>query len=357
MIIPTLNEADHLPGLLVDLHAQQKIRLEMVVGDGGSRDATVALARTLGARVLKAPLGRGRQMNRAAARARSPYLLFLHADSRLPDPFLLAPALAALKAALNDSPDGAVAGHFPLRFQRTRQDHAWTYRFMEAKTHLNRVNTTNGDQGLLLSRTFFNQLGGFAESLAFLEDQELAEKIRRRGRWITLPGTLVTSARRFEAQGVSATYLLMSLIMGAYSTGLRPFFTRLPDVYRAVQRKGSEEGRLYLSPYFKALRAMHRKDLPGWAKIRAWQRIGGYIRSNIWQVFFYLDVRTHPEREQSQHPWLDFYDRHLVRCLANPIVDAVLCLSCFLLVFGLIAPYYSIIESRQQKDDARWFDA
>ena len=346
VIIPTLNEAAHLPTLLEELQCQQGIQVEIIVGDGGSRDATAATARRSGVKVVQAPRGRGIQMNRAAAQARGTFLLFLHADSHLPDPSFLARALAAFKPAREAASGGAVAGHFALRFRRTRRDHRAAYRFLEAKTRLNRCNTTNGDQGFLLTREFFFYLGGFSEELPWLEDQELAEKIRSRGRWITLPGTLATSARRFETQGFHSTYLLMSIIMGTYSTGLRQLFSRLPDVYAAAPKGGQTHGKLLLGPCFQAIRSIQREDLKGWAKARAWWRIGRYIRQNIWQIFYYLDVRTQPAAPWNQHPWLNFHDRRLAPVLANPLMDAMTGAACFMVIFGLLMPCYALAERK-----------
>ncbi|NCC36801.1 MAG: glycosyltransferase [Chloroflexia bacterium] len=93
IIIPTLNEAHALPLVLGDIALQRGIRLEVIVGDGGSTDATKAAAIAGGARFVPARRGRGAQMNEAARLARGPYLFFLHADSRLHDPHLLADAI------------------------------------------------------------------------------------------------------------------------------------------------------------------------------------------------------------------------------------------------------------------------
>ena len=120
VIIPTLNEAANLPSLMTDLAAQQGVELEIIVGDGGSADATCMIAHRRGATVVRAPRGRGAQMNHAAAHAQGTYLLFLHADSRLYDPYLLKSAVAALEAARQSNSSGAVAGHFALCFTRTR---------------------------------------------------------------------------------------------------------------------------------------------------------------------------------------------------------------------------------------------
>ena len=109
IIIPTLNEAAHLPALLADLQQQQGLSLELIVGDGGSTDATARIADSFGARLVHSGRGRGRQMNAAARWARGEFLLFLHADSRLEEPLLLRTALTALQQAEREQP--GIAGH------------------------------------------------------------------------------------------------------------------------------------------------------------------------------------------------------------------------------------------------------
>ena len=104
VIIPALNEADTLPALLADLGRQEDIALEIVIGDGGSTDATEAVTGSFGGRFVRCPRGRGAQMNAAAGQATGIYFLFLHADSRLDDSRLLVNALAALQQAELEQP-------------------------------------------------------------------------------------------------------------------------------------------------------------------------------------------------------------------------------------------------------------
>ena len=191
-----------------------------------SGDGTPALARRNGARVVTAPRGRGTQMNAAARQSTGRFVLFLHADSAIRDRFLLADAVDALDRAIRADRCDDIAGHFRLKFIRSGRRNRLAYRYIENKTGFNRPYTTNGDQGFLLKRRFFDRLGGFEERFGFLEDQQLAEKIRSRGRWITLPGRLYSSARRFESEGFHQRYILMSIIMGAHSTGLARRQTR-----------------------------------------------------------------------------------------------------------------------------------
>ena len=349
VIVPALDEAEVLPDLLADLHGQQGVRLEVLVADGGSFDATATLAAAAGARVIAAPRGRGAQMNAAARLARGPMLLFLHADSRLPDPHLLAGALHALETAGREGTP--VAGHFPLCFDRRTDRNRLGYRYLEEKSTLNREQTINGDQGLLLAAPFFARLGGFDESLPFLEDQRIAARIRACGRWLTLPGRLHTSARRFEAEGFHRRYLLMGLIMTMHSLGREEFFAQAPQVYR-VQR---QTGRLLLSPYFRLLRSLarHHWGLRGTGTTVL--RLGGYLRVNLWQLFFFGDVLLRPLLGPGRSPLLGLHERLRARLPARDRVvwlpvDALLGLGGALFVLGVLAPWFRLVDGRADGD-------
>ena len=339
IIIPALNEAGTLPALLADLGRQEDIAFEIIIGDGGSTDATETVAGSFGSRFLRCPRGRGGQMNAAAGQATGIYFLFLHADSRLDDSRLLVNALATLQQAEKEHP--RVAGHFRLRFMRSGQRNRLAYRYIEEKTALNRTNTTNGDQGLLLSRTFYHQLGGFDDSLPFLEDQRLAEKIRDQGRWLTLPGSLHTSARRFENEGFHRRYLLMGMMMGLFSIGELAFFTRAPGVYRVQQ----ETGQLLLTPFFGLLWSMVRRDWGLSGTLRTFYRLGHYIRHNAWQLFFFLDVWLRPHLGPGRYPLLGFYDRLVAPCIDFRLLSVFTGLCCFVWYMGILAPFIWLQES------------
>jgi rSAM/selenodomain-associated transferase 2 len=343
IIIPTLNEAAHLPALLADLQQQQGLTLELIVGDGGSTDATARIAASFGARFVRSGRGRGQQMNAAARWGRGAFLLFLHADSRLEDPLLLHTALTVLQQAAGEQPEAA--GHFCLHFHRSGGKNALAYRYIEEKTALNRPNTTNGDQGMLLSRNFFIELGGFDDSLSFLEDQRLAEKIRGQGRWITLPGVLHTSARRFESEGWHRRYLLMGMMMGFYSIGELSFFHRAPAVYRVQEATG----RLQLAPIFGLLWSMVRHDWRLTGTLRTFYRLGRYIRHNAWQLFFFLDVWLRPLLGPGRAPLLSFHDRIVAPCINVRVVDGLVGLGCFVWYMGILAPWFSLLECIERR--------
>ena len=341
VIIPALNEQECLPLLLADLQAQKGVVLEIVVADGGSTDNTLANCRPFKPLVVKTPRGRAFQLNAGFRKSTGQNLLFLHADSRLADPRLLCKALTYWHKALSETRSSTVAGHFPLKFMRAGQTHKMTFRYMEGKTHFNRINTTSGDQGFLLKRSFFKDLGGFDESQHFLEDQKLAEKIRRRGTWITLPGRLYTSCRRFEVAGCHRLYILMSMLMALYSTGRMEFFNRAQAIYASQ----AETGYLLLKHYFEAAIKMFVYDLGFFGTLRAWFYIGRYIRQNSWQMFYFFDVLFRTSHTAGTYPFLDFHDKYFWPATDNTVCDVFNTFISFFLFMLILAPYFYIVDT------------
>lgn len=341
IIIPALNEQDCLPRLLADLQAQKEMVLEIIVADGGSTDNTLANCRPFKPLVVKAPRGRALQLNAGFRKSTGQNLLFLHADSRLSDPGLLYNALDHWHKALSKTRSNTVAGHFPLKFTQAGQAHKMTFRYMEGKTHFNRINTTNGDQGFLLKRSFFEDLGGFDESLHFLEDQKLAEKIRCRGTWITLPGRLYTSGRRFEAAGCHRLYILMSMLMALYSTGHMEFFSRAQAIYASQ----AETGYLLLKQYFGAAIKMFVYDLGFFGSLRAWFYIGRYIRQNSWQMFYFFDVLFRTTGTTGTYPFLSFHDKYFGPATDNTVCDVINTFISFFWFMLVLAPYFYIVDT------------
>ncbi|MCB1856743.1 MAG: TIGR04283 family arsenosugar biosynthesis glycosyltransferase [Gammaproteobacteria bacterium] len=303
VIIPAINEAKSLPLLLRGLAQQREIRLEIIVADGGSDDETLICAHQHGALVARSQAGRGVQMNTAAGLARSPHLLFLHADSELTSPTQLSVALTTFKEACHRLGHRRIAGHFRLRFRRSEQRNGLAYHYYQEKSGLNRPECTNGDQGLMIAGEFFRRLGGFDESLWFLEDQRLAETVRRHGTWITLPGDLYTSARRFEQEGLSRRMILSALIMNFHNIGFLEFFHRARALYRNHDRSGP----LALSPLFQLIDQLNREAGATVARQR-WLATGSYVLGNSWQIFFFLDTLIGYLFGTGRHPFLATYD-------------------------------------------------
>ncbi len=341
IIIPTLNEETHLPYLLADLQAQRVTELEIIVADGGSTDHTLARCRPFGPTVVSAPRGRARQLNAGFRESSGDALLFLHADSRIKDPCLLVNALRYWQTTLAAGRTETIAGHFPLKFSRSNRKNAMTFRYTEGKTHFNRVNTTNGDQGFLLKRSFFKVLGGFDETQHFLEDQKLAEKIRAQGRWLTLPGLLYTSGRRFEVAGAHRLHILMSMLMALYSTGYTEFFARAKTIY-APQ---ADSRHLLLKPYFGAAVRMFVYDLGFFGTVRAWFHIGRYIRRNSWQMFYFFDVLLRTSEKKKRHPFLKFHDRYFWPLTNHPVGDTITAFVSFFWFMMVLAPYFLIVDT------------
>lgn len=293
VIIPVSNEEENLVRLLAELRQQQEITLELLVADGGSRDRGEAVAARFGARWVVSAPGRGEQMNTAAALAQAPHLLFLHADSVLPDPRLLATAMAAMAAVAHPR----VAGHFPLAFATEDPQLARHLRFHAAKSRLNRPGCFNGDQGLLISQAYFQELGGFDTSLPYLEDHRIARRIQRGGQWLTLPGTLITSARRFEQEGYLPRTWLNMLILLLENAGEEGFLREAPGFYRQQRESGS----LRVSFFLGCIHALHRAM--SWDRWwRHWLLLARHARREAWQLFLWVGLdKPDPFRAVAWH--------------------------------------------------------
>jgi rSAM/selenodomain-associated transferase 2 len=198
VVIPTLNAAVILPACIERLAGVD----EILVVDGGSRDATVEVARAAGARVIVAPRGRGTQLKAGGEAARGDWLLFLHADT-----LLGAGWRAAVEAHQAQRPRSAGCFRFRL------DDGAWQARLIErgVAARVRLLGLPYGDQGLLVPRLLYERVGGF-RPLPLMEDVDL---VRRLGRVRQLPVDAVTSAARWRRDGWlrrSATNLLCLLL-------------------------------------------------------------------------------------------------------------------------------------------------
>ncbi len=221
VIIPALNEAAQIAATLEN--ARQGSPHEIIVVDGGSTDGTGEIARAAGAKVIQSKPGRARQMNAGAARATGNVLLFLHADTVLPENWM-----RVVKDTLGKP--GVVAGSFGFRVAESFPGR-W---LVEWTTNLRSRWFQNpyGDQTQFLRRALFEELGGFAD-LPIMEDYELNQRLRRRGRVATSAAAAITSGRRWKKLGVIRTTLINKMMIAGYHLGVCPhklarFYCRLP---------------------------------------------------------------------------------------------------------------------------------
>jgi uncharacterized protein len=193
---------------------------EVIVVDGGSTDATPQLAREAGATVFQTRPGRSLQMNAGAARAHGNALLFLHADTLLPSDWL------RVVSRILDQP-GASAGAFQFRIAGDfpgRGIVEWTTNWRSRHRQL-----PYGDQALFLRRSFFEELGGYAD-LPIMEDYEFVRRLRRRGHVVTADAAAITSGRRWQRLGILRTTLVNKLVLAGYHLGVCPH--RIARFYR-----------------------------------------------------------------------------------------------------------------------------
>jgi rSAM/selenodomain-associated transferase 2 len=212
IIMPVLNEAEVLEDQLVHLtHQCTGHTYELLIVDGGSSDETVAIAQHYG-RVIHAPRGRAKQMNAGAEEARGDVLLFLHADTKLPDD-----AVCAIEKALA-SPE-VVGGAFRLCFDCQQ----WSYRFVAFTTNLRsqlrRIFT--GDQAYFVRTQSFQAVGGYPDQ-PLMEDLEIIFRLRKLGKVLLLPQYVTTSARRHEKIGLLRSVLFMWYLRTLYKFGVSP---------------------------------------------------------------------------------------------------------------------------------------
>ncbi|MFM9917124.1 MAG: TIGR04283 family arsenosugar biosynthesis glycosyltransferase [Rhizobacter sp.] len=208
IVIPTWNEAADVADTLDGLSALRTAGAEVLVVDGGSDDDTVARCNGGADRVLQAPRGRARQLNAGAAAARGEVLLFVHADTRLPDN-----AMASIGVALEA---GAEWGRFDVEIAGRSVMLPVIAALMNLRSRWSGIAT--GDQAIFVRRTLFESIGGFPDQ-PLMEDIELSTRLRRRCRPACLRARVVTSGRRWDRHGVWRTILLMWSLRWRYWMG------------------------------------------------------------------------------------------------------------------------------------------
>ncbi len=219
IIVPTLNEADGIVATLASLSDLRRRGHEVIVADGGSHDGTAGLVQGLVDLLVVASAGRAEQMNAGAHAAAGDVLLFLHADSRLPDRADRM-VLQGLEASRRSW------GRFDVRIDGSHPLLRLVQAMMNLRSRLTRICT--GDQAIFVRRETFAEIGGFPRQ-ELMEDIAISVRLRQLSAPLCLRQTCVTSARRWERQGVLRTVALMWWLRLQYALGATP--ARLARVY------------------------------------------------------------------------------------------------------------------------------
>ena len=209
VVVPALNEANGIRAALEALAPLRARGHEVIVVDGGSTDDTVRIAFPLADKVLRAGLGRGLQMNAGAQAASGDVLVFLHADTRLPENICI--------------PESAMWGRFDVEIEGRHPLLKVVACAMNLRSRLTGIAT--GDQAIFVRREAFT---GFPE-IPLMEDVAFSKAMKRRARPACLRDTVRTSGRRWESRGVLRTVLLMWRLRLMYFLGVHP--ERLARIY------------------------------------------------------------------------------------------------------------------------------
>lgn len=219
IIIPVLNEEVALASTLQQLQYLRQHGHEIIVVDGGSKDNTFMLAQNTADVAIVSKPGRAIQMNNGADIASGDVLLFLHADTVLPD--LVETILQQIGQT------EWFWGRFDVRLSSNR----FVYRIIEAMMNLrSRLSSiATGDQAIFISQSLFRQVSGFPE-IALMEDIALSLRLKSITRPICLKQKVITSSRRWEKKGVVSTVLLMWKLRLYYFFGVSP--NKLKQLYQ-----------------------------------------------------------------------------------------------------------------------------
>lgn len=223
IIIPVLNEAATIARTLS--HLEGGDNLEVIVVDGGSIDETAELAGSRGAKVIQSNPGKAVQMNTGAAAAAGDILVFLHADTLLPEDFS-----HQIVSALNQN--GVAAGAFRLTIDSSGAGIRIIERMANLRSRFLRL--PYGDQALFMKKSLFKEIRGFPD-LPIMEDFILVRRLKRKGKILIVPAAVVTSPRRWLNLGIFKTWLINQLIIIAYYLGIPP--ERLTRLYRREKGK------------------------------------------------------------------------------------------------------------------------
>lgn len=211
IIIPTLNEAQGIGYFLKKLQPLRHQQCELIVADGGSIDATKKIATPLVDCFIDTRKGRAKQMNAGANLANNEVLLFLHADTYLPDD--------ALNQIANGLSAGFVWGRFNIRLTGTHPMLKVVAFMMNWRSRISGIAT--GDQAIFVAKQAFDKVGHYPE-IALMEDISLCQKLKKIGKPFCISTKVTSSGRRWQQFGIYKTILLMWWLRGGYRLGRSP---------------------------------------------------------------------------------------------------------------------------------------
>ncbi|WP_201551295.1 TIGR04283 family arsenosugar biosynthesis glycosyltransferase [Psychrobacter sp. DD43] len=214
IVIPLLNEADNLPKLMGHLAHLNPAPYQVILVDGGSTDNSVAIAKELieslidsspsvisgqviDWQIIESTAGRALQMNAGAELAMGDVLLFLHADTQLPNH-----AIADITSAVRQ----AAWGRFDVRLESSTWMLKVVSQMMNWRSRFSGIAT--GDQAIFIKKSLFEQLGGYPQQ-PLMEDIELCKRLKAVGKPACLRSKVITSARRWQQYGTWRTIGLM----------------------------------------------------------------------------------------------------------------------------------------------------
>lgn len=210
VIIPTFNEEDFIGRLLASLQGLKDT--EIIIADGGSADNTLAIAERYTNSIIVSEPGRSVQMNKAAKIASGDIFFFLHADSKITHNMI-----DNIRDAVTFS--DAVGGAFSFKIDSDNIFLILISFFVNIRVKI--FGVVYGDQGIFVKRDIFERIGGFKQ-IPVLEDHDLFSRLKNYGRVIVLKDKIVTSARRWEREGILYTTIKNLTIRFLYNIGISP---------------------------------------------------------------------------------------------------------------------------------------